>query len=291
MSGRVRGRRSFTEGDNESDGMNPLLNTMAQLLEHLVDPNTNGNGQTSGRIVTELERPRCAIYMLRGDAMIWNEEDDQQQLYLSSRWFAIYKDSAVDLMFMESAAGLEMETSKVESAVPGSYSDQQMKRYQQLRRCVRYRISCDDFSLDVITISSWLSADGLALMTSLVTSSYSADGLRKQSQESAGSLFIQTQVRSDVVKEAIQSQATVHQQISQAEASRRKIPVAVFEASAVAQSIQVQRIVEIASAYLRTADSTLDVSIANPAADSMNIKSTAESLYIANHRLDKYSCC
>ncbi|KZV18307.1 putative inactive receptor-like protein kinase [Dorcoceras hygrometricum] len=29
---------------------------------------------------------------------------------------------------------------------------------QQLRRCARYGISCDDISLDVITISSWLSA-------------------------------------------------------------------------------------------------------------------------------------
>ncbi|KZV43743.1 hypothetical protein F511_43572 [Dorcoceras hygrometricum] len=37
------------------------------------------------------------------------------------------------------------------------------------------------------------SADGLALMTSSVTSSYSADGLREQSQESTGSLHIQTQ--------------------------------------------------------------------------------------------------
>ncbi|KZV19322.1 hypothetical protein F511_20497 [Dorcoceras hygrometricum] len=58
------------------------------------------------------------------------------------------------------------------------------------------------------------SADGLALMTSSVTSSYSADGLREQSQESAGSLYIQTQERSDVVEEAIQSQATVHQHIA-----------------------------------------------------------------------------
>ncbi|KZV18461.1 hypothetical protein F511_23304 [Dorcoceras hygrometricum] len=33
------------------------------------------------------------------------------------------------------------------------------------------------------------SADGLALMRSSVTSSYSADGLREQSQESAGSLY------------------------------------------------------------------------------------------------------
>ncbi|KZV46155.1 hypothetical protein F511_23891 [Dorcoceras hygrometricum] len=30
---------------------------------------------------------------------------------------------------------------------------------QQLRRCARYGISCDDISLDVITISSWLSAE------------------------------------------------------------------------------------------------------------------------------------
>ncbi|KZV52264.1 dystroglycan-like [Dorcoceras hygrometricum] len=57
------------------------------------------------------------------------------------------------------------------------------------------------------------SADGLALMTSSVTSSYSADGLREQSQESAGSLYIQTQESSDVVEEEIQSQATVHQQM------------------------------------------------------------------------------
>ncbi|KZV22808.1 hypothetical protein F511_34274 [Dorcoceras hygrometricum] len=38
-------------------------------------------------------------------------------------------------------------------------------------------------------------------MTSSVTSSYSADGLREQSQESAGSLYIQSQERSDVVEE------------------------------------------------------------------------------------------
>ncbi|KZV28032.1 hypothetical protein F511_15652 [Dorcoceras hygrometricum] len=55
------------------------------------------------------------------------------------------------------------------------------------------------------------SADGLALMTSSVTSSYSADGLRDQSQESAGSLHPDAR-RSDVADE-IQSQATVHQQM------------------------------------------------------------------------------
>ncbi|KZV06715.1 hypothetical protein F511_45797 [Dorcoceras hygrometricum] len=43
--------------------------------------------------------------------------------------------------------------------------------------------------------------------------STNADDLREQSQESAGSLYIQTQERSDVVEEAIQSQATVHQQM------------------------------------------------------------------------------
>ncbi|KZV45491.1 pentatricopeptide repeat-containing protein chloroplastic [Dorcoceras hygrometricum] len=56
------------------------------------------------------------------------------------------------------------------------------------------------------------SADGFALMTSSVTSSYSADGLREQSQESAGSLHPDAR-GSDVVEEAIQSQATVHQQM------------------------------------------------------------------------------
>ncbi|KZV55389.1 hypothetical protein F511_03870 [Dorcoceras hygrometricum] len=45
------------------------------------------------------------------------------------------------------------------------------------------------------------SADGLALMTSSVMSSHSADDLREQSQESAGSLYIQSQERSNVVEE------------------------------------------------------------------------------------------
>ncbi|KZV26428.1 hypothetical protein F511_14506 [Dorcoceras hygrometricum] len=44
------------------------------------------------------------------------------------------------------------------------------------------------------------SADGLALMTSSVTSSYSADGLKDQSQESAGSLHPDAR-GSDVVEE------------------------------------------------------------------------------------------
>ncbi|KZV06705.1 hypothetical protein F511_45812 [Dorcoceras hygrometricum] len=56
------------------------------------------------------------------------------------------------------------------------------------------------------------SVDGLASVTSSVTSSYSADRLREQSQESAGSLYPDAR-GSDVVEEEIQSQATVHQQM------------------------------------------------------------------------------
>ncbi|KZV13770.1 hypothetical protein F511_45072 [Dorcoceras hygrometricum] len=78
-------------------------------------------------------------------------------------------------------------------------SSQSAVGYQQMKRSER----------DEATSS----ADGLTLMTSSVTSSYSADGLREQSQESAGSLYIQTQERSDVVEEDNQSQATVHQQM------------------------------------------------------------------------------
>ncbi|KZT75827.1 hypothetical protein F511_47149 [Dorcoceras hygrometricum] len=47
-----------------------------------------------------------------------------------------------------------MELERRSSA--GSY--QQMK-IQQMRRGAKYGMSCDDISLDVITISRWLSAD------------------------------------------------------------------------------------------------------------------------------------
>ncbi|KZV06676.1 valyl-tRNA synthetase [Dorcoceras hygrometricum] len=50
--------------------------------------------------------------------------------------------------------------------------------------------------------SCWESADGLVLMTSSMTSSYSADGLREQSQESADAR------KEEVAKRCIQSQAT-----------------------------------------------------------------------------------
>ncbi|KZV40508.1 ATP-binding cassette transporter [Dorcoceras hygrometricum] len=41
---------------------------------------------------------------------------------------------------------------------PGSYSDQREDSADE-KRCARYGMSCDDISLDVITISSWLSAE------------------------------------------------------------------------------------------------------------------------------------
>ncbi|KZV58611.1 hypothetical protein F511_11259 [Dorcoceras hygrometricum] len=116
-----------------------------------------------------------------------------------------HKQSAVGLVFMESAARLAMETSKVESSVrnqveaklnqlehsepagtmtPAASAKEQSEPavaiqeakksrkmelerrrsagsycHQQLRRCARYGINCDDISLDVITISRKRSAD------------------------------------------------------------------------------------------------------------------------------------
>ncbi|KZV19002.1 carotenoid 9,10(9',10')-cleavage dioxygenase 1-like [Dorcoceras hygrometricum] len=46
-----------------------------------------------------------------------NEEVDQQQILLSSSWFALYIDSADGLVFMESAVGLAMETSRADLVV------------------------------------------------------------------------------------------------------------------------------------------------------------------------------
>ncbi|KZV40564.1 hypothetical protein F511_35406 [Dorcoceras hygrometricum] len=88
-----------------------------------------------------------------------------------------------------------METSKVESAVRNQ-ARAKLNQLEHNKTAETMTISCKWFSIDdvigdVITISR----------------------LREQSQESAGSLFIQTQERSDVVEEAIQSQATVHQQM------------------------------------------------------------------------------
>ncbi|KZV44504.1 hypothetical protein F511_37642 [Dorcoceras hygrometricum] len=52
MAGRGRGRRGTIEGDSESEGTNPVLASMAQLLERLVDQTNQGNGQSSGRMIS-----------------------------------------------------------------------------------------------------------------------------------------------------------------------------------------------------------------------------------------------
>ncbi|KZV58092.1 transcription factor DIVARICATA-like [Dorcoceras hygrometricum] len=80
-----------------------------------------------------------------------------------------YYRSAVGLVFMESAVELAMETSRVDSVVciddiSSAVIIQQeatviSRKIQQMRRGARYGMSCDDISLDVITISRWLSAD------------------------------------------------------------------------------------------------------------------------------------
>ncbi|KZV52061.1 hypothetical protein F511_19405 [Dorcoceras hygrometricum] len=72
-------------------------------------------------------------------------------------------------------SNLLVEPSEVEEGEIGSYSDQQVDSADEEKRKRKRRRARN-------------SADGLALMTSSVTSSYSADGLRDQLQESAGSL-------------------------------------------------------------------------------------------------------
>ncbi|KZV44416.1 hypothetical protein F511_26999 [Dorcoceras hygrometricum] len=52
MAGRGRGRRGTTEGDSESEGTNPVLASMSQLLERLVDQTNQGNGKSSGRMIS-----------------------------------------------------------------------------------------------------------------------------------------------------------------------------------------------------------------------------------------------
>ncbi|KZV23453.1 hypothetical protein F511_42637 [Dorcoceras hygrometricum] len=89
------------------------------------------------------------------------------------------------------------------------------------------------------------SADGLALMTSSVTSSYSADDLREQSQESAdsaGRLCVDiSAVASYSGSRRKQQQLPVVSSIESAVATQ---PVASY--SIQSQEIQAQRIVEVA---------------------------------------------
>ncbi|KZV06607.1 hypothetical protein F511_45911 [Dorcoceras hygrometricum] len=85
-------------------------------------------------------------------------------------------------------------------------------KIQQMRRGAKFGLSCDDISLDVITISRWISAD---------------DAKRKREatsrEDSAGS-------------NSTSSRELIY--ISCCYSSSRKLSSRSFEASAVAQSIQ-----------------------------------------------------
>ncbi|KZV14328.1 RNA polymerase sigma factor sigA [Dorcoceras hygrometricum] len=84
--------------------------------------------------------------------------------YDPNSWFDAFKESAVELA---------METSRVDSVVLAfqeagciarwSWNEEVQQEatvgYQQMRSCARFGMSCDDISLDVITISRWISAD------------------------------------------------------------------------------------------------------------------------------------
>ncbi|KZV15512.1 hypothetical protein F511_44011 [Dorcoceras hygrometricum] len=74
--------------------------------------------------------------------------------------------NAQDVAIQEVKKSRKMELERERSA--GSYCQStdeerpavaQAHINQQLRRCARYGISCDDISSDVITISSWQSED------------------------------------------------------------------------------------------------------------------------------------
>ncbi|KZV22870.1 hypothetical protein F511_18504 [Dorcoceras hygrometricum] len=93
----------------------------------------------------------------------WNNEEDQLERFVD--------DISSDVIIQQ----------KLQCSADEDSADE--------KRCARYGISCDDISLDVITISSWLSADGAK---------------RKRrcdvTQESAGSLHPDAR-GSDVVEE------------------------------------------------------------------------------------------
>ncbi|KZV37667.1 hypothetical protein F511_37912 [Dorcoceras hygrometricum] len=120
----------------------------------------------------------------------------------------------VMLLFCEMSVGFGLSLfKKLRRVARWSWNEEDQQEAivnQQLRRCARYGISYDDIRLDVITINSWHLADEKR-----------TDGLREQSQESAGSLYPDAR-GSDVVEEAIQSQATVHQQMMRREVKEMK---------------------------------------------------------------------
>ncbi|KZV50283.1 hypothetical protein F511_39732 [Dorcoceras hygrometricum] len=166
----------------------------------------------------------------------------------------------------------------------------QLSLFKKLSRCARYGISCDDISLDVITISSWLSADETKrerrsdvvwrfsrwinvddVISDVIQSQESADSAdaicvdnqsqdpvasysgsrRKQKQHPVESLF-ESAVAIYTVASYFHPVAKIQTQEKKKQrsvATSRKLkhpvarfPVAVFEASAVAQSIQSTKI-------------------------------------------------
>ncbi|KZV06783.1 hypothetical protein F511_45736 [Dorcoceras hygrometricum] len=66
--------------------------------------------------------------------------------------------SLLEKAIEEEDAQVTVDESVSSSDYNRSYSDQQEDSADE-KSCASYEMSCDDISLDVITISSWLSAD------------------------------------------------------------------------------------------------------------------------------------
>ncbi|KZV42851.1 hypothetical protein F511_13604 [Dorcoceras hygrometricum] len=129
MSGRGRARRSNPLEETESDNNANIT----QLLRMLVEQNNNrGNGQSSSSRgpsnddpQEKFRRQKPKEFTGTTDPLIaecWIKSMELSKKMMNSRRIcpadgSANKDSAVGLVFMESAAGLAMETSKVESAV------------------------------------------------------------------------------------------------------------------------------------------------------------------------------
>ncbi|KZV35726.1 protein SUPPRESSOR OF PHYA-105 1 [Dorcoceras hygrometricum] len=137
-----------------------------------------------------------------------------------------YKQSAVGLVFIESAVALEMETSRVNSVVRsggGHEPAETMNQLQALKRkdepagtsCTRRpdEIGADGFSSS--RLAGTISGEERRRRrrtTAVAAAAFGESEVNQLTQESAGSLHPDAR-GSDVVVELIQSQATVHQQI------------------------------------------------------------------------------
>ncbi|KZV33579.1 isopentenyl transferase [Dorcoceras hygrometricum] len=123
-----------------------------------------------------------------------------------------YKDSAVVLVFMESAAGLAMETSKVESAVRNQ-TEAKLNQLEHIARSSRELQWIQSQASLLLYIQSTWYPDARKAKVAKLDNQTQATALSVESfYEPAVALYIQSQ------------------------RSRRKIPVAVFEDSAEAQS-------------------------------------------------------